>query len=82
MSDNNNLEKVFNAIQTVWARTNYHEFMKAFFPETSPESPCYDDEYHIDKWEMFRDKPFVFYCSVDKSRRNKLFSMIQERMVD
>tara|TARA_R110000824_G_scaffold196246_6_gene379438 strand:+ start:3705 stop:3974 length:270 start_codon:yes stop_codon:yes gene_type:complete len=77
------IRELFEALKSVLINTNYQEFMARYFPETPPRdgdrvNPCYADTYHIDKWMLFRDNVFGFYCACDDFRQKKLVGHIRE----
>ena len=61
-----NAKKFFEAMRFVRSRTNAPDFMAWFFPN----APF--DDYHMRKWEMFRDDPIGFWCHSDSTIQGTL----------
>ena len=67
-------EEMFIALRWIRNRVNYNEIMRIMFPETPKDR--FTDDYHMNKWLLFRDDPLGFWCGSDLDRREMLEQMI------
>ncbi len=67
-------EEVFIALRWIRNRVNYNEFMRIMFPDTPKDR--FMDDYHLNKWMIFRDDLLAFWCESDLQRREMLERMI------
>lgn len=61
----------FGAMRFISSRTNANEFMEWFFPN----KPF--DDYHMRKWEIFRDNPISFWCHSDAAIRAEFERVVE-----
>tara|TARA_B100000745_G_C20112631_1_gene380811 strand:+ start:364 stop:630 length:267 start_codon:yes stop_codon:yes gene_type:complete len=72
-----NILEILLAFRDGWSRTNYPDFMALFFPDVEIDSVRYTDEYHMNRWEQFRDSPMIFFSHVDGEMRRKVCRLIE-----
>lgn len=77
MTENNyTVKQVFNALRYIRSRINANDFMELFFPEEE------FDDYHVKKWEMFRDDICGFWCYSDYDRQATIHRLVEESVRD
>ncbi len=70
--NNYTVKQMFEGLRYIRSRINANEFMELFFPE----SPF--DDYHAEKWAMFRDDPCGFWCNSDFDRQKILEGLVSD----
>ena len=64
--------QMFEGLRYIRNRINANDFMELFFPD----EPF--DDYHVKKWEMFRDDPCGFWCYCDFDNRKILEELVSD----
>tara|TARA_R110000737_G_scaffold325185_1_gene338457 strand:+ start:112 stop:333 length:222 start_codon:yes stop_codon:yes gene_type:complete len=65
----------FASLRNIRSRINAHEFMELFHPERP------FDDYHMRRWEMFRDDICGFWCHSDTDQQKILETLVSEMEV-
>ena len=74
MSSECTVKMIFTGLRNIRSRVNANEFMTHF----CPDKPF--DDYHMRRWEMFRDDPVAFWCNSDLDQQRLLEQLVIEKL--